>query len=455
MFQGFLCNDAAGNLHTLFLTQDQTETNESDPSEILFLAASQNEDELRAALQAVFNIAQQIQVSGGLLPSGINATPSGYSDAADQTIPPERDGQEVYVYAYTQTPEAALPRWKDCFYIGKGIGNRWLDHVSERLRAMTRGHPALTSKQVAIQSWIDQQNPGNPADLPKKAAGSLVRKVGTWTGSYAHQQAFAVEYFLITHCFGVHSISNETGGNMQAQTVNALARPAIFNTRNPIHVNCWKQAVQAFRENPRAKSIKNLWKPALLLLQGEDVILRLDAQLAAIGLMPHDMRAPGEGRLRPHNMLHDHFQVAGASDAIVTYSLPSPAPYRLELRFGAVANLTSLSLRPQDHSRASCEAFMAYFDNLVLQDRHIGEYRVLGGSFKSLYGDNDPIKNRKNWPFMKPFALDARGHYATWFDIGEPNLRTRGATNWIDGDYEMSLIEALSITKEVFCTPAS
>ncbi len=438
MFQGFVYRNTSNSLCAKVIPA-------GDPipataADIIFLGRSEDEGKIQACVDAVCQIAQQIAENGKFL-----TVPPATSSAT--TTP-----GEYYVYAYTRAPEAALARWTDCFYIGKGRNKRWIDHIKQRADNAAKGIPPKGDKETAIQSWINRLPEFSSKELAKKAAGSFVRKVGAWRGGYAEIQSYVVEYFLIAHHLGPHAISNGTGGYMENDKVYALARPAIFDQDNAIHKAYWEGTVDEFCKFPQTKNNRSLWKPALLLLHAEKMIDQLDAQLASVDITPHDMH--NNGRLSPEMMLRPHCQVDGSGDATINYSMPSQSPYRLQLKLSATTNEVRINMRPQQPGAAASQEFQDYIDNLAMDECEAFGCRVCIGPLEALYGEHDPIKDRDGKPFFKPFAQDARGARSPWFDIADTKVLSKvSTTNWIEGEISLALIEAMVLIFDVFRHP--
>lgn len=87
------------------------------------------------------------------------------------------DGE--YVYAYFREPDR--PVWDGCFYVGKGVGTRWTQHVSGRARARTA--PPETEKEQLIDEWVRTRRSASSRelrnrDLVRLAEHRLVRLLG-------------------------------------------------------------------------------------------------------------------------------------------------------------------------------------------------------------------------------------------------------------------------------------
>ncbi len=354
---------------------------------------------------------------------------------------------DCYVYAYFREGQ---PRWSDCFYIGKGTAKRdaadlgrWTEHVRDTLDTPVAAH---TAKMRGIHAWLLAQGlasaPGGQARA--QAAGRLVRMLQVFSGPHAELQAFFTEYFLITHGLGTHQVSNDTNGNSSCASCTAIARPHPFARGVAVDEAVWAGTVACFAQDPGSKTLHNLWRPAALVQVAAPHVARLDAVLAPIGLLPHPMH--GQGRLQDAWMPRANLQVTGASDATFTYSHPQRPHYRIEMRFGATDNLTSLSLRPRAGTRASIAAFLEYLEGRPVLMSQTGEVRTAPGS-----GLAHLVRNRKYWPYFKPYAPGGAGGDSAWFDVSEPDRAVPVRADWIaGGSGHLSLRQALELIVRAF-----
>jgi hypothetical protein len=364
---------------------------------------------------------------------------------ADVSGEPEEAGG-AYVYAYFAREPAA---WSDCFYIGKGTARpeprergRWTDHIDPALKTAAQ---AQTAKMRHIRAWIESAGleGEKSAVIRRHAAGRLVRKVCSFKGPHAHAQAFYVEYFLITHAVGAHSVANDTNGNARSGECFAIARPGGF-TRTAVEERIWAGTVACFAASPQSPSLRSKWQPAALTALAAPYLDRLDAHARRLGLEPYPMA--NQGRLDEVMMSRPHVQVAGASDAIFTYSRPGQHAYRIELRIGATEFLTSMSLRPFDTRRESHRTFKEFLRLGQVAPAQVGSVR----SAPEIRHEH-AVMAQDGWPYFKPYALDGVGRSSAWFSLLDPHLEVPVYANWIEGTCgRLSLVQGLELVTVAF-----
>lgn len=404
--------------------------------ELVFSVNGPCQDEVAAITQAVCLAAESMNQSGPH-----NATAPSVAGCC-------------YVYAYFDDGNAA---WDRCFYVGKGTAShealhlgRWTEHVRDTLKTA----PALHNEKMRrIYAWIVSHNLTNHRHQHVRAAAAdnLIRKLYVFDGVHAESQAFYVEYFLISHALGTHRVANDTRGNSTRRQCSAIALPRHLhlNRSDTLHQAIWRHTVGEFTLDPKSKTLDNTWGPALIAMFAAPYAANLDLCLRPLGLVPHQMH--GQGRLMGDIMPRPNIQVTGASDATLTYSTAKRPYYRLELRFGATQCLTSISLRPYGNTRKDISKFLQYLDGYVMAPTEFGDLTTVPGALPVIYGHNDYVKNRNNWPFYKPYAQGADGNMSSWFDIADPTGNSQsGSTDWINGKFELNLVDAISLIIKAF-----
>lgn len=410
---------------------------------ILFLCSGPD----AAGVTAVVNAVRQVLVDSqaATLPTVVRAQQPG----------------EQYVYGYFQTKlkGPSNPSWKQAFYIGKGTvnradgmhGGRWTSHVGDacgggllpRHKTIRAYLPSLTSVGTARQ-WAVQNG--------------LVKKLYGFNGPYAEECAFAVEYFLVSSIYGAYAIDNDTNGNQKSGGYWCLARNHYYDNKNSKHCFIWKEAVQGFLSGPDNPVNKNTWWPALQTFYADKICNALDPSLQAVGLYP--VQCVSEGRLRdPQALLRSNLNVTGSADCIITFTTMPVRPYRIDLRLSATRNELTINLRPSTHvmsPRLAHDQFTSYLGNHVFgASLTTVQNRIRVGQMMDHYSGVDPIRNRKQWPFYKPYASNGDGRQAVWFPMEwipayplaiKFPLADFNGVRWLDPQHgQMSLIEALKI----------
>ena len=402
-----------------------------DKWDLLFAVNGPDRQLVESILQAVFSVARCVQV-------GIPPVPHG-SDVLS------RSG-DTYIYAYFHEE---LPQWQQCFYIGKGTfdlnathAGRWTDHVQKTAETPVARQNA---KMRQIQAWIETRGlvGVSSSKLRRAAAGSLVRKIASFTGPNANAQAYYAEYFLISHGVGAHNVANDTNGNANSYGCSAITRPSRFD-RQPLEELIWDGTVDCFIASPHSPSLSSKWRPAALTVLAWPFVQALNEHVAQFGLSPHPMT--GLGRLSAEMMVGSNLQVAGAADAIFTYSIPARQEFRIELRIGATRFETSISLRPYGNDRAAQQVFLQYMDQGLISLATIPGY---AHSVPGVHGH--PVKNRERFPYYKPYALSGKGHNSAWFDFADPLQPSQVSANWIQGLHcQLNLVQAMQLIAQAF-----
>lgn len=346
---------------------------------------------------------------------------------------------DYYVYGYFNNLNA--PIWNDCFYIGKGTGNRFTEHVGNR------GTPNLphttSSKEQHIDAWIAAQRNTTTAPLTKQnliaeaKQQGLVRKLGQWSGPYAEACAFAVEHFLIRGSLGVYELANNTGGNNQIENLRILVRDKGLDMHMQSHATAWRHAIDTFVVNPDAVILNNRIRPSLHLLSYQALFTSLDQSLARIGLIPQDRNYFNQNAY-PGVPLHA--SVEGASDPCLSYVTNDQRPFRVQLKLSRCNDGTVVNIRPKIDDKQGRNDYFEYFQNININGITLAHY----------YNGNLPLKN-PGTPYFKPFAQDGNGKNDTLFPLIFGQAAVTGYANWIQcGHFNLNLYGALSLFVNTF-----
>ena len=165
--------------------------NQINSDSTLFVAQDENEEKLKAALDAAkeaFRLEDK------------NLKNSQF----------HQDNCSHYTYMYFGQP--SLPSMRSVFYVGKGKGSRWTDHIKSSLKKNNLITP--NQKERFIDAWIKnhlKENPNSSQNVVKKAENFFVRKIGQWSDKYSELKSFTMEYVLIAGRLGVFELANDTG----------------------------------------------------------------------------------------------------------------------------------------------------------------------------------------------------------------------------------------------------
>lgn len=353
----------------------------------------------------------------------------------DMALSPEGE----YVYAYFREPDR--PVWDGCFYVGKGVGTRWTQHVSGRARALTA--PPETDKERRIDAWVQEQRsaarvPLRNRDLVRLAEHQLVRLLGRWSGPHAAACAFAAEYVLIRGFLGAYRLTNLTSGNDRSDGVRLLVREAGLDRGLSAHETGWARAVNIFARNPDEEVLNTRVRPLLHLLANEPLLSSLDARLARVGLRPapiHAFSAPDYPGVPPH------FSAEGASDPCVTFLPADDRPFRVQLKLSRSQAATFVNVRPRQDTAAGRALF----------HRFMSEVRPNGAPLSAHYGGESPLRN-PGQPYFKPFAANGSGKADTLFSLREEDGPAETSPNWAPATPPLTLVAALRLFLETFRT---
>jgi hypothetical protein len=348
--------------------------------------------------------------------------------------------ERCYVYAYFTNPKA--PTWENCFYIGKGIKNRWTVHVAKR--CAPSAPPAGSNKERQIDAWlVEQRNEAgqlSPQAFRKGAVKQgLVRKLGGWTGPHREACAFAAEHFLIKGFRNVYALANETGGNTKTGALRVLARYQGLNMASESHLTAWKDTIKTFIADPDNPILDSRHQPLLQLLSNQSLSLNLDSLLSPLNLFPH---AQNDRYFHNYHDVPGHFSVKYSGDLSITYATNDQRPFRIQIKLSKTEPSAVVNVRPRYDRKAEREKYFNYFSSLTIRDRTLTDY----------YGGESPISGGDQSPYFKPFARDGKGSGSN-FEL-DPAYKVDGYANWIDGgDFRLGLKSALELFLATFPCP--
>lgn len=403
MFKGFVASD--GNVNIV------PSLGSIDPETALIIGSDSSDERLRAALDAAAQMLALTDKDLSTIPAHANTS-----------------GAE-YVYIYLRDP--ATPSFKNGFYVGKGVEDRWLAHVRERIGANAR--LATKPKHVPIDNWVKDQTAGaSPRELMARAANHLVRKVGAWTGPHAAVAAFAAEYALISVRIGVWSLTNDTSGNHRFGELRMVGRPAGLGMHCNHNLTLWRRTVAEFDQNPEEPLLNSRLKPAMILLGNFSTIERISERVARLGLTPLKARARANEDLIGH--IPEHYDIDGASDATVNFQA-CHLPIRVSLKLSFQKPAVRVNLRPIPGMPDRNTAFLSALGDASSSGKGIGKF----------YDGRLPIR-RPNDPYFKPFAVDGNGNRDVPFPIDGSCVLVD--TNWLASPKMLSLYDALGLLVE-------
>jgi hypothetical protein len=417
MYIGYLAINANGQIAAHLSHIDQIAVTNS--RQLFFVTAADDQQLLQQVLNAV---ASMCGVSPPYPTPGFRNQPGDY-----------------YVYGYFNNLNA--PTWNDCFYIGKGTGNRWTAHVGDR---STPNLPQATdAKNRHIDTWVAAQRntattqPTKQNLITEAKRQGLVRKLGQWSGPFAEACAFAAEHFLIKGLLGVYELANNTGGNNQIGSLRILVRDRGLDMNMQSQATAWRHATDTFVRNADAEILNNRIRPSLHLLSYQALFAALDQSLAQIGLNPQarnyfdQIEYPG---------VPSHASVEGAADPCLSYVPNDQRPFRLQLKLSRCNDGTAVNVRPRVDSKQGRDEYFQYFQNI----------NVNGSPLVNYYGQDSPIRN-PGTPYFKPFAQDGVGRNDTLFPLSGGQGAVTGYANWFQGGYfTLNLSNALKLFLNTF-----
>jgi hypothetical protein len=401
------------------------------PETIIFALAGPEESMARRALERILVAAEDID--RGRVPQ----------------CQPQGDAFYVYTYFSPQLPQA----WENAFYVGKGKAERRFSHLKERFRALTsEGRPpARTTKQKIIDGWLEPVvHTSMPWREVKKAAEGVLLAASYC--NLSELEAFFLEKFLIMRARRPQDIANDTAGNHNDGEFSCICQPKSFDRNNSMHVQIWKNAIEAFLVDPNAPRVGHTLRPSLTFIGLEADLMAFENALRTVGLVPYDMTNAPENRLTPSQMLTPFCSVTGAGDAKLSFMVDGKhSKYRFDFRVPPAGLDMTMTLRPLRCDAASNRAFVRFFEDLSASDAHIGGIRTIPQRLSQLYPTRY-IKNINNWPFFKPYAWNANAREDhVFFSMRDVNSPVDVQVNWIQGHTaNLTLLKAVKLIDMAF-----
>lgn len=290
-----------------------------------------------------------------------------------------------YTYVYHETAV-----WRDVFYVGKGIGNRWRDHLDKVYGNISRQRPILgasvanSSKEKCVERYLRggtlkgyvgcaalierlyrealQQPPihSNPRLM------RIVSEFSSHSGIYGDERSQAAEKFLINFHYGVYDLTNDPAGNDTA-AFGFLIRPAWYSHR-PGEAGRWHQACSYMVANGRLSPLE---KTKLDLPYAFPFVSAVDTALARHGVVP----VSGRGGL------FGHFKAEGAGDFLLRYDVHGRA-YGINIRIRRSVPEATMGICRRTFTPAAFEQYIKMHADADVINRgpnaHFRPFRLCG-----------------------------------------------------------------------------
>ena len=220
-----------------------------DISRILFIAKSNNPQEVHEAITAVRNVYNSWCLNHRIKTVGSERyqKKSDWFSTAESCT--EKENGFVYVYRQWRHSDPLLD---EAFYVGMsavGGGAREIEHIQETIKAINGNKSLISSKQAKIRTWLENRNliahdSKRSYDTYDTSQHNLVNRI---VEGITPTAAFAIENFLIFHFYGVYKLSNSTNGNSDLQKIKVhfISRPRVVSVRNEQR---WHQTINQFLE---------------------------------------------------------------------------------------------------------------------------------------------------------------------------------------------------------------
>ena len=394
MYKGLI--DKFGNIK-LVSSFDQINSN------LIFLVAQDKDEErLKAALDAgkeAFNI------------NDLNLKP--FEEHINKS--------SYYTYMYFSEPSA--PSMKNVFYVGKGKGSRWINHLKSRLKKNDFIIP--NKKERLIDDWIKNscnENLISSQSIVKKAKNFLVRKIGQWSDKYSETKSFTMEYVLIAGRIGVFELTNETGGNSTIENLKLLVLPANLDMSIIGNAKLWNKAVKEFERNNHT-----YLEPALFFCSAKKIVVEITRQLLNLNFLPFPISS---GRNDIGHM-PSHCAVDGAGDQSLYFRTKDEYPFCVQLLLSKKEEGVRINLRPYKRTLESFKDFEIFLNQVCINQKNLSSY----------YNETFHIKNKGSNAFFKPFARDSKGHNDPVFPIDDTEISVQ--PNWLPSHNKLNLTTAL------------
>lgn len=416
-----------------YAIQSKPELNAKNAQQIIFMIAGPDADVIRAALQ-------KIQIAASDIDAG--------------TVKHQEPSEGLsYVYGYF---EAGRPQsWQTAFYIGKGRNSRLFAHLNERVLIRDNEDATVATRQKGrmIDQWLELNADQTQTRRSARAHAIHSKHISCLYSGLTELEAFYLEKFLIMRARRPQHIANDTAGNHESGEYSSICQPREYKPTNKVHNQLWHQTVEGFLTDPTSPRIKNTLRPALTFIGLEPELDALVETLASVGVVPCDMTHAPENRLDAQTMIRTYCGVHGAGDAKVSFRLAdADRPYRFDFRIPPGGLGLIITLRPIVCTSEANQAFRNFLDSVSLTESTVGTCTSIAQRLSDLY-PSEHIKNRRQWPFYKPFTwnANAKQYDPAYFPVTAPDTRVPIKTNWIQGhEAELSMLEAIELIAKSF-----
>jgi len=378
-------------------------------SDLIFLVAKDENDE---RLKAALNAAKE-------------ALAIKDSDLKNSKY--QNDKSCSYTYMYFKDP--SLPSLKSIFYVGKGKGTRWTQHVSDQLN---KDISLVTNKkELLINDWIKGQHNENEfssKSIVNKSKNLLVRKIGQWCDQYSEASAFTMEHVLISGLIGVFDLANGNGGQSTYKSLNLLVKPAKLDTTIPANSKLWNKAIKKFETNNHSSLI-----PFLYLCSAKKIVDEITKKLFSLNLIPYPIPY---GRKEIDHM-PSHCAVVGAGDQSLYFRTKNEHPFCLQLKLSKKEAGFKINLKPLQRTLNGFKDFKFFLNEVSNQKNQNSNFKI---KFQ--------IKKEGGDAYFKPFAPDGKGRKDPVFPIDDTEVSVQ--PNWLPSHLKLNLTTALKHLNDNF-----
>lgn len=300
------------------------------------------------------------------------------------------------------------------FYIGRGIGERWLAHIAEAMNHVSvenipSGAHFEYGKILKICEHMIQ--------TAHESCKELVRKIAIFTGEYAQEKYVAAELFLI-NSVGIYQLKNLTRGDMTAGKTEFIARPKHVNSTPH-----WIEIVEDFETlGVAAYTQKRSNHLVSLELSHEFPLLLTGPNAVHPQLIKFDTAHANPFETDGTDVFYRMCIVDSENTPIVL----------MDLKMSDVNPSCAINLRPVPGNKTA-------FINLIANTFFDGD----------LSQAETGVRNKTNQPYFKPCAANFNGAQDIWFDftdIEKPVYRISNCpwighgTNWQGASFKDVLL---------------
>lgn len=330
-------------------------------------------------------------------------------------LPPPSTAHYTYVYRDSQHSG-----WQDVFYVGKGLGNRYRQHLDQVYRKIARQSPALgvpvadSPKEERIEKylrtsnligWGTHQNDINkryddalqqPPTQPSPLLMRIVSVHSSHGAVYCDERSQAAEKFLINFQYGVYDLTNGPAGNDPA-AFGFLIRPAWY----PLYPNQawrWERACSIMVDEG---SLSPLRKTSLDLPYAFPFVSDIDTALGR-----HGVYAAG-GNGNPFK----HFNAEGAGDFLLRYNVAG-RDYGISIRIRRSSPEATIGMYKGNYTPADFESYIKNNTGLPIirpgPDPYFRPFNPCGaaGNVNAVFG----VDVRPGKPGFSSTNLQSNGH---------------------------------------------